>query len=294
MEKLISALFLLVFLLGGCAPTAKRDKGVVSITASIEPQRYFIGLVGGDKVRVTTLVPKGVVPETYDVTPKQMVDLSESDAFFLMGFLPFEWELAGKFLDQNPHATVINMSDGVKTISSDTLCGHGVKVRDHGFVEPHTWMSVPNAAKICVNTAEALAEIDPDNASFYRANADSASKRFVRLENSIEQRFAGKTCSFLIYHPALTYFAADYGLTQISVEREGKEPSPRELQTVIREAAGRGVKLMFVQPEFDMRSAEAVAKETGTEIVTFNPLDADWERQINCVVDAMAAQMKTE
>ena len=81
----------------------------------------------------------------------------------------------------------------------------------------------------------------------------------------------------MIYHPALSYFARDYGLHQISIEEGGKEPSPAHLKRLIDFARKEGVRVIFVQPEFDRRNAEIIARETGTQIVPINPLSYDWE-----------------
>lgn len=75
----------------------------------------------------------------------------------------------------------------------------------------------------------------------------------------------------MIYHPALSYFARDYGLHQISIEEGGKEPSPAHLKELIDLCKAEDVRVIFVQPEFDKRNAETIAQQTGTKVVPINP-----------------------
>ena len=90
----------------------------------------------------------------------------------------------------------------------------------------------------------------------------------------------GAPRAFLIYHPALSYFARDYGLTQLCLEEGGKEPSPAHLQTLIRTCREQGVRTVFVQREFDSRNAELVARELDARLVTINPLNYHWDEEL--------------
>ena len=80
----------------------------------------------------------------------------------------------------------------------------------------------------------------------------------------------------MIYHPVLGYFARDYGLNQVAVENEGKEPSPAALKSIVDNALTLGIKTIFVQQEFNRKSASVIADEIGGVVVNINPLSADW------------------
>jgi zinc transport system substrate-binding protein len=77
------------------AGTKEAREGPLRVFVSIPPQRYFVKRVGGDLVDVSVLVPPGQSPHTYELTPKQMVSLSEAHVFFRTG-IPFEKRLVGK------------------------------------------------------------------------------------------------------------------------------------------------------------------------------------------------------
>lgn len=92
----------------------------------------------------------------------------------------------------------------------------------------------------------------------------------------------------MIYHPALSYFARDYGLHQIPIETGGKEPSPAHLKALIDTCKDEKVHVIFVQPEFDRRNAELIAKQTGTRVVDINPLSYDWEAEMMHTAKSLA------
>ena len=102
----------------------------------------------------------------------------------------------------------------------------------------------------------------------------------------------GTAQSFMIYHPALSYFARDYGLQQISIEEGGKEPSPAHLKDLVDLCRQEDVRIIFIQPEFDRRNAEIIARETGTGIVPINPLSYNWEAEMLTVAQALTDHNK--
>ena len=125
-------------------------------------------------------------------------------------------------------------------------------------------------------------------------SVDSLDARIGRTEETIQTMLRKADKAFLIYHPALTYFARDYGLKQICIEEEGKEPSPSRLQELVREAREADVRVVFIQQEFDTRNAQMMAEETGTKPVVINPLGYDWEKEMINITRALARQTPVE
>ena len=116
-----------------------------------------------------------------------------------------------------------------------------------------------------------------------KANAAGLKAKIAKLDKEIQAYLPGAGKSFLIYHPALSYFARDYGLTQISIEEGGKEPSPAQLKALIARCKEMGVEVVFVQKEFDTRNAEVIANELRIPIVAINPLSYQWEREMRTI-----------
>jgi zinc transport system substrate-binding protein len=93
----------------------------------------------------------------------------------------------------------------------------------------------------------------------------------------LDERFSsGKNKSFLIFHPALGYFARDYGLSQISIEMDGKSPTAANMKQVIDIARKNEIKDVFIQMEFERESAQAVATELGGKVIEIDPMSENW------------------
>lgn len=281
MKKVMALFILVVVLLSGCNGRSNKGDDKITVTVSIEPQRYLVEKIAGDKVDVKTLLPQGAKPETYDLTPSQLVDLTESDAYFMMGTISFERSWADAYTSDHPHTNIFVMSNGINHIVSDHFHCHESVEDDCGeYIEPHIWLSVKNVKYMMENVYDGLVIVDPDNREYYRSRYDSVMKEIYILDSKIDSIMQGADKAFMIYHPALTYFARDYGLKQISIESDGKEPSPSQLLSIIKEAKEQNVKVIFIQSEFDPRNAQIVAEETGCELVQFNPLSYNWGEEM--------------
>ena len=285
----IFALLLIIICLTSCNTGKSKqnnEKPVIAVT--IEPQRYFTEAIAGDKFDVISIVPKGSSPETYDPTPQQLVSLGDSKAYFRIGYIGFEQVWMDRLTDNTPHIQVFDTSKDVDLIFEEEEI-HGDH-RHAGGVEPHIWNSTGNALIIARNTYKALCQLDKENEAYYLARYDSLSQRIIQTDSIIRETLKepGATRTFMIYHPALSYFARDYGLQQISIEEVGKEPSPAHLKELVDVCRQADVRVIFIHPEFDHRNAEIIAKETRTRIVPIHPLSYDWEAEMQAVARALA------
>lgn len=84
----------------------------------------------------------------------------------------------------------------------------------------------------------------------------------------------------MIYHPALAYMGRDYGFEQVSFEDEGKSPSPARMKELIDLARDNGIKIIFIQAEYDVRNAESLSRETGARLVVINPMNSNWPEAV--------------
>lgn len=274
-------LFLLIaLLLTACGGSQQAGQKPV-ITVSIEPLRYFAEAIAGDRYQVVSMVPEGSSPETYDPTPRQMIDLSRSRAFLLAGYLGYELAWADKLQQNAKDVPFFNLSEGIELIREE---GHA----HAGGVEPHTWTSIANAEIIADNIYRAMCRLDPEHAEEYKANAAGLKAKITNLDKEIRAYLPDAPKAFLIYHPALSYFAREYGLTQISIEEGGKEPSPAQLESLITRCREMHVGVIFVQKEFDTRNAEVIARELHVPTVTINPLSYQWEREMRAVARVLS------
>lgn len=288
---------LLVAACSGCSSRTVNSEGSDQpiITVTLEPQRYFTEAIAGDKFKVVSMVPKGSSPETYDPVPQQLVSLGDSKAYFRIGYIGFEQTWMDRLMNNTPHIQVFDTSKGIDLIlNNDDHSHHHTNGDGHDAhihaVEPHVWNSTTNALIIAGNTYKALAKMDKANEPYYMSRYDSLCRRILHTDSLIRRQLSAPEASksFMIYHPALSYFARDYGLHQISIEEGGKEPSPAHLKDLIDLCQTEDVKVIFVQPEFDKRNAETIAQQTGTRVVPINPLSYDWEEEMLNVAKALA------
>ena len=282
MKKLIYILTL--FICCACGHTPQQSEKPV-ITVTLEPLRYFTEAIAGDCFEVVSMVPKGSSPESYDPTPQQLVNLSKSQAYLRIGYIGFEQAWMKKLEANYPTMKVYDTSKGVELIREE---GHHHGDHYHeGGVEPHIWNSTRNASVIADNIYAALCEMDADHQPEYKQRLDSLKQVIARTDADVRTLLANADSTFLIYHPALSYFARDYGLHQISIEEGGKEPSPATLKTLIETCRREGAQVIFVQQEFDQRNAQLIADELGIEIVPINPLSHDWAEEMLRVASAL-------
>ena len=282
MKKLIYILTL--FICCACGHTPQQSEKPV-ITVTLEPLRYFTEAIAGDCFEVVSMVPKGSSPESYDPTPQQLVNLSKSQAYLRIGYIGFEQAWMKKLETNYPTMKVYDTSKGVELIREE---GHHHGNHYHeGGVEPHIWNSTQNASVIADNIYAALCEMDADHQPEYKQRLDSLKQVIARTDADVRTLLANADSTFLIYHPALSYFARDYGLHQISIEEGGKEPSPATLKTLIETCRREGAQVIFVQQEFDQRNAQLIADELGIEIVPINPLSHDWAEEMLRVASAL-------
>lgn len=280
-------LLLLIYLLLITACNNRQSNNTLpTLTVTIEPLRYFTEAIAGNRFKVVSMVPEGTSPETYDPTPQQLVDLTKSAAYLQIGYIGFEQSWIEKLKSNNPQLAFFDMSQGVALIHEDEKIHH-----DHvhaGGVEPHIWNSTKNAAIIADNICYALCELDRNHADEYRQRTDSLKQIINQTDKEIRALLLTTTPSFLIYHPALSYFARDYGLTQISIEENGKEPSPSQLQQLIKQCQNKHIRVIFVQKEFDVRNAQLIAQELGVKVVSIHPLSYYWKEEMIKVAQTLA------
>lgn len=254
---------------------------------SVLPQKYFVEKIGGELVDVSVMVLPGASPATYEPKPNQMVILSKVKIYFAIG-VPFEKVWLKKITASNRHLHVVHTEKGIEKnplpfhvhVSRDSgETGHGdVENLNRGAKDPHIWLSPPLVMMQARTILMAFREIDPKNKAVYEANFKKFMMEVLELDAEIRGIFneVEKGASFMVFHPSWGYFADAYDLKQIPIEAEGKEPKPDQMKTLIGFARKKGIKTIFVQPQFSTKRAEVIAKAIGGRIMIMDPLAEDW------------------
>lgn len=270
--KRLFYLIIVILVTASCSQVPTNEKP--SITVSILPQKYFVQRIVGDKFNIHVITPPGANHETYEPVPRQMKSLSESVLYFANGYLMFEDYLMKK-MGNELKARMVDLSEGIDLIASDVV-EHGDHVHLHG-VDPHFWLS-PREVRIQAETIlTAVQNLDPDNSTYYKDNFYAFLDDLDKLEEHITTSLAdSRIRTFLIYHPAFGYFARQFGLEQIALEMDGKEPTATHIRKIAEMAREKGIKTVLIQSQFNITAAEVVAREIGGTVEILDPLPEDW------------------
>ncbi len=271
---------------GSASPPPEAAAGApIPVAASVPPAGWVAERIGGERVAVTTLLPPGRSPHTWEPAPRELMALSRARLVVVVGHpaLPFEERLlAAARRDGEP--AVVAMSDGVALLADSEGHGHAT--------DPHVWLDPQAMRAAAARIAGALSVLDPAGAAAYRERLAALESEIAALDRDLRALLAPlPERRFLAYHPAWGYFAARYGLIQEAVEIGGKEPGTRGLVDLVAAARARGTRTIFVQTSVSSRGARVIAEEIGAEVVALDPLAYDWDDNLRRVAAAMAAAL---
>ena len=240
----------------------------VKVVASIPPLADFARQVGGDKVDVALLLPPGASPHTFEPSPRVMQEIASARIFIKIGAGLEFW--ADKLIAAaNRNILLVDCSEGVDLIR-DAAHDHGGL---HG-ADPHYWLDPVICLKVVTRIENALIAADPGNAALYRKNAAAYRERLVALDREIAASIKTfRTMEYITFHSAWNYFSRRYGLKVAGVieESPGKEPSPRHIGAILRALKKMKTKVVFAEPQFSPKIAEAIAREGGGRVLFLDP-----------------------
>lgn len=284
MRRITIFILLLVSLSACNAGDSKSDKKTIFVT--ITPLRSIIAEMTCNDFDIEVLVPEGASPETYDPTAQQLTAANDADMLFSIGLIDFEQQLVERL---NSDSRIVNLSEGIEVMAGCCAHSHHHHHHKHG-IDPHIWTS-PRALKSMVETAHrAIKATYPDSAKYDTATARLL-ERIEELDSYCERRIEEADVNvMMIYHPAYTYYARDYGIRQIAIEQDGKEPSPRQLTELVELAEEESVKTIFIQPQYDVNKVGVVAEECDAEVIVTDPLAEDILLEIKRLTDIICSE----
>lgn len=240
-----------------------------NVFVSIQPIAYFVNRIAVNLVNIETLVGPGQNHESFSPNSKQISKLSQAQIFFRIG-LQFEETLIPKILQINPKIIIKDLRENIKLINND----------------PHIWLSpllVIEQAKTIKNT---FITLFPNNSEIFETNCSKFIEELKTLNERLLKSFVPyKGMDLFVFHPAFSYFANDYGLNQVAVELNGKEPPARMLARLIDLAKSRNVKIIFYEPQFSKKTVTALANEIGAQTVSIDPMVYDYINNLNSVAE---------
>ena len=275
------------------------------LTVNILPQKYFVEKIVKDKFNINVMVKPGVSPHNFEPKPSQMKSLVVSKAFFLIGDSS-EKAWLEKFKQNAKNTLFVDTTVGIEKMEMIAHEDHEEnethehhedheheEAHEHSGLDPHIWLE-PTLVKIqAKNIYEAMLKIDSTNSDFYKTNYEEFLKELDSLDQDIKTLLSPhKDKAFMVFHPSWGYFAKRYEIEQISIEIQGKEPKPNELVKLIEEAKKHDIKIIFVSPQFSQKSAQAISKNIGANVVAIDPLSDDWQKNLLKVASEIANSYK--
>lgn len=281
--SLVAAIALIIFVTG-CGVNKESDK--VKIVTSFYPIYLDAVNIAGNVlgVEVVNLTsPQTGCLHDYQLTTEDMKTLETADIFIING-LGME-----SFLDKVTSArSDLKIIDASK---SDEI----YLIKDGETINPHVWMSITYSMNQVKAITSQLCEADPEHADSYRRNALDYLEKLTYLRDEMHLALDNLPHKDIVtFHEAFPYFAAEFKLNIAAViEHEpGTEPTPQELAATIEKINALPVKVIFTEPQYSSKAAETIARETGAQIFTLDPIVTGEERP-NAYIDAMMKNMLT-
>lgn len=292
--KRIFALLTVVLLLSGCSRNDSTKSGKMTVSVGLPPIAGLAEAIAGDRAKVITILPEGRTPHDFSPRTETIRQTAGASVFFTTG-MPFENKVAG-FMDGK--AAVCDVSRGIKRIAFHDGRNHDHHHHDgcsHDDHDPHVWLSPANAILIADNIRAELSRIDPEGTAIYQQNFETLKAQLLDLDRKISRQLAPfKNRTFFVYHPAFGYFAHEYQLNQRAIELNGREATPVQLAQIIREAKEAGVSTVFVQEQFNPRSAQSIAGEINGSVAALDPLAHDLISNLEKISDLLTDGFNSE
>ncbi|MDD5359265.1 MAG: zinc ABC transporter substrate-binding protein [Sulfurovaceae bacterium] len=262
----------------------------IDIATSIAPQKALVDAIGGKNVNTIAMIPAGASPHSYEPKPSQMIIISKAKVYFTVG-IEFEEAWIGRFKSQNKNMMIADSALGIKKIKM--VAHHDEDEDEHHHeneLDPHVWTNPKNLIIMATNIKNTLIRLDPSNKVVY-------SKNYIKLVNSLRQtdlqiktilKNTPNGSKFMIFHPSWGYFAKEYGLIQLPIELEGKEPKAKDLIMLMSKAKKEHIKAIFVAPEFSDKSASQISNTLKIPVVKISNLGYNWHEYMISFAKAIA------
>jgi zinc transport system substrate-binding protein len=261
----------------------------IPVFVSIVPQKYFVERIGGDQVSVEVMVKPGESPATFNPNPKKMSLLSQAKLYFSIG-VPFERIWLGRIQSMQPGLQFVPLHDSShERLETD----HGHDHHSHASHDPHIWTSPAKVKIMAQKIKDAMTRTQPQKEKYFHDNLQAFLRDLDKLDGEIRAIIAGSTHRrFMVFHPAWSYFASDYGLEQVSIQEGGKEPGPRALQAIIEKGKKLGIKVIFVQKQFSLSIANKIARVMGATVREMDPLAEDYIENMRRTAKAISGALQ--
>lgn len=279
------AYFLLpLVLLASCLFSAENPKPKVLV--SVAPYRYFVQQIAGDLVDVDLMVPEASSAHTYEPTAKQMISASQAVIWFRIGE-PFETKAIQALKSVNSNMELVDLREGISLMHGSCKHAHS---GGHCGDDLHLWLS-PKIAQIQARTiANGLSKRFPE----HRADFDKGLNKFLEALAALDTYIFKtlepvKNRTLMVSHPAYAYFCQNYGFKQLSIEFEGRDPTAKQLTTLLTNAKDSKVRYILTQPQYSDKAARLIGEQIGAQLISLDPYSENYEATLRQIASTIAA-----
>lgn len=243
------------------APTPLKAVATFSILGDLVQQ------VGGERVKVETLVGAGGDAHVFQPKPTHAQQIAQAQVIFMNG-LGFEGWMTRLLKSANTKVQPVTVSEGIKP-QQEQAHGHGHGGHGHGHADPHAWQSVPNAMVYVKNIATALCRVDASGCEGHQQRAKAYTASLQQLHQDIQgawQAIPQDKRKVITTHDAFGYYAHTYGVTFLAAQGVSteSEASAKGVAKLIQQIKKEQIKALFVENISDVRLIEQIGRETGT------------------------------
>jgi zinc transport system substrate-binding protein len=262
--------------------------GKVKVVATIFPLADMVRQIGTEYVDVVTLLPAGANTHTFEPTPAQILELTGARVFVSVGAGLDTW--ATKLLAARSEPIgVVTITDGLHLLGAEA--GHDT----HGG-DPHVWLDPVLMRDHAVPAiAAALSQVDPEHQAAFVGAAAQFRTALTQLDAEIRAALTPlPNRNYIAFHSAWRYFGERYNLHEVAVVEPfpGKEPSAREIATIVERARAAHVHALLIEPQFNPRMAQQIAGEFGGRTVLVDAIGGADVAGRNHYIDLMRYNLR--
>ena len=276
------------------------DGGRLQVVASTGIIAHFAEQIAGEDADVVAVIPAGADAHSFSATTTDIRNTSAADIVIVNGYNLEEGALGTIFEHLPGDATLVVAAEGIDPLEGghheeeekeEEVEGGGIATAEG--VDPHMWLSVPNAMVYVRNIANGLVAADPDNASAYREREEAYLAELQALDEEVRATIAGiprERRVLIVYHDAFQYFAAEYGLdlaAAVLPASPSQQASAAAVAEIIEIVAGRQVGAVYREPQFAAAALEAIAGEVGVRVLTL--YSGAFTDEVSTYIEAMRA-----
>lgn len=289
MKKILTVILvvLLASALFGCTQNQKTsdfpENEKIKIVTTLFPQYDFARQIAGDKAEIRLLLPPGAESHSFEPTPADIITINNADIFIYTGKYMEPW--AEKIIQsvENDTITLLDVSNGISLVKEEHDHEHDEEENEdvheddqhnHEY-DPHIWTSPVIAKKMVDNIAASLCYVDSQNASYYKANAESYKKELDSLDSEFKEIVSSGVRNKLYFGGrfALYYFTEEYELEYKSAYdncSSETEPSAYDIAQIIDEIKENQVPVIYYEELTEPKVSRSISEDTDTEILLFH------------------------